>query len=144
MSSACFFCLDNVFDVLTISSYFTVWLSSGVAMWEVQRCDRMWGTFSSAKSLKRSFKCLNSASALLTANTCLPPGGFWLQKHCDGRETDFLLRANPWRKSLGERDILIWSRFCVEMLLKQDFVVYSLPHPNLCWSVFEHYSLVFP
>lgn len=72
-------------------------------MWEVQRCDRMWGKSPSAKQLKRA---INTSVQLQLCDTCLSAGGFQLQEHCDCTETDFLLCANPWRKPLGERDIL--------------------------------------
>lgn len=55
-------------------------------------------------------------------------GGIKFQKHCDCWETDFLLCANPWRESLGERDILILTK--LSLMHSLFLIVFEYP---ACW-----------
>lgn len=133
------FAFDNVLDVITLSSYFTVSLSPGVAMWEVQRCDRMWGKSASADSLNQS----------INAYIPLQPGSqrhmFYLQVDFNSKNTVTAERQtfycvpipgeNPWVKEISSCPDYV-KPYLTEDLFKQGFIMCPLLHATHVWKYF--------
>lgn len=87
--------------MLSVIITFTIPLSAGVTLWEVQRCDWMWGKSAPVYPLSRSMNPwapFYNRHVVLISRWTLTPGTLWLQRDRPSTVCPFLERAPGWRK----------------------------------------------
>lgn len=140
------FAFDNVLDVITLSSYFTVSLSPGVAMWEVQRCDRMWGKSASADSLNQSINAYiplqpGSQRHMFISRWILTPKTPWLQRDRLSTVCQSLEKTPGWKRYplVQIMSNLTWQKISSNRVLSCALCCTQL----MFGSIFEYCSPVF-